>query len=77
MGNFGVSWPDELRCASFPEEMCISVSNGHLVDEEFGLVMLKIQNHFSRLPFPFVSQEDSRSEVIQVRVFKHLMLNLR
>lgn len=26
MANFGVSWPEELRCDSFPTEMCISVS---------------------------------------------------
>lgn len=24
MSSFGVSWPDELQCSSFPEEMCIS-----------------------------------------------------
>ncbi len=31
--SFGISWPDELQCGLFPEEMCISVSNGLLVDE--------------------------------------------
>ncbi|CAI5662039.1 unnamed protein product [Oreochromis niloticus] len=24
MSNFGISWPEELQCSSFPEEMCIS-----------------------------------------------------
>lgn len=26
MTGFGVSWPEELQCNSFPEEMCITVS---------------------------------------------------
>uniref|UniRef100_A0A3Q3ISM7 FZ domain-containing protein n=1 Tax=Monopterus albus TaxID=43700 RepID=A0A3Q3ISM7_MONAL len=26
MAHFGVSWPDELQCNSFPEEMCISIT---------------------------------------------------
>lgn len=28
MTSFGVSWPDELQCNAFPEDDCISVSNG-------------------------------------------------
>ncbi|XP_035991327.1 uncharacterized protein LOC105917773 isoform X1 [Fundulus heteroclitus] len=27
MSNYGVSWPNELRCDAFPEEMCISENN--------------------------------------------------
>ncbi|XP_067456533.1 uncharacterized protein [Thunnus thynnus] len=27
MSSFGVSWPDELQCNSFPEEMCITVDS--------------------------------------------------
>uniref|UniRef100_A0A3Q3VRN7 FZ domain-containing protein n=1 Tax=Mola mola TaxID=94237 RepID=A0A3Q3VRN7_MOLML len=60
MAHFGVSWPNELQCHSFPEDMCLSVSNGHIADEEgikeLGGVMLRI--HFSCLLFPFLSQED-------------------
>lgn len=32
MTSFGVSWPDELQCDKFPEENCINVSDGNLVD---------------------------------------------
>uniref|UniRef100_A0A669ERI5 FZ domain-containing protein n=1 Tax=Oreochromis niloticus TaxID=8128 RepID=A0A669ERI5_ORENI len=34
MSNFGISWPEELQCSSFPEEMCISVSNWQFVDDQ-------------------------------------------
>lgn len=34
MSNFGISWPEELQCSSFPEEMCISVSNRQFVDDQ-------------------------------------------
>lgn len=27
MTSYGVSWPDELRCDSFPEDTCAAVSN--------------------------------------------------
>uniref|UniRef100_A0A3Q1J459 FZ domain-containing protein n=1 Tax=Anabas testudineus TaxID=64144 RepID=A0A3Q1J459_ANATE len=27
MSSFGVSWPSELQCNSFPEEKCISLLN--------------------------------------------------
>lgn len=27
MASLGVSWPDELRCDSFPEDTCATVSN--------------------------------------------------
>lgn len=30
MTSFGISWPVELQCGSFPEEMCLSVSKGHI-----------------------------------------------
>lgn len=29
MRNYGVSWPEELQCDSFPDEGCLTVSTGH------------------------------------------------
>ncbi|XP_069034604.1 atrial natriuretic peptide-converting enzyme-like [Embiotoca jacksoni] len=41
MANFGVSWPDELRCNSFPEEMCVSEDHRpEMLDAEDVLVKL-------------------------------------
>lgn len=51
MANFGVSWPEELRCDSFPTEMCLSVSRGHVADD--WSAVRRILNRFSCLPFPF------------------------
>lgn len=31
MASYGLSWPDELRCDSFPEDTCATVSNLSLV----------------------------------------------
>lgn len=46
MASLGFSWPAELQCDSFPERMCLSVSNGHLVDEKgnskFGWLKLRV-----------------------------------
>ncbi len=79
MTSFGVSWPNELRCESFPEEMCISVSNGHFVDEK-GIRRVWFDNGnlniFWLLPFFFLSQEDSRPEVFHLSLFKQLKLTL-
>ncbi|XP_074509017.1 uncharacterized protein LOC141778565 isoform X2 [Sebastes fasciatus] len=47
MTSFGVSWPNELRCDSFPEEMCVTVSNGHLMLTAEGLLAKLIAGGFS------------------------------
>ncbi|XP_041842719.1 atrial natriuretic peptide-converting enzyme-like [Melanotaenia boesemani] len=43
MNSFGVSWPEELQCKSFPEEMCIS--------EESRAEMLKAEDVLAKLKF--------------------------
>uniref|UniRef100_A0A667Y2P6 FZ domain-containing protein n=1 Tax=Myripristis murdjan TaxID=586833 RepID=A0A667Y2P6_9TELE len=34
MSNFGIQWPEELNCDSFPEDMCVTVSSGRLAESE-------------------------------------------
>lgn len=74
MTRFGVSWPSELQCNSFPEEMCVSVSNHTLPMtcelEEFCLRMIE---NILILPFSCLFQEDSRPEVCHLSDFRGLM----
>lgn len=75
--RFGVSWPNELLCDSFPDENCISVSNEQCVGrDQFGDRNVKNVFSLSLFSFSFTGRKQTRGNSKHVSKHSCLHINL-
>lgn len=75
MTSYGVSWPDELSCDTFPEDTCATVSNVSLVSR--GESPEDSPSLFTSVFFAFTGRQQTQGKPNKVVKVSGMLVNVR